>query len=155
MYAGESLQTPPLPYKIVGVEQEQLYTIRQAARSLKVSPHTIRYWVRTKRLAPVARKGRGVRSAHLFRRTDVVSASTKGQLEDLKREEGVKNLITVTEMGTYLGISRTAAYAIVTRYKPTKYWIPSHSQYYIDGEEVYILLQDSPYYRAIIETRRL
>lgn len=93
--------------------------------------------------------------AYLYRRTDVLAASTKYRFEDLKNREGKKNLMPVTKLSEILGISRTAAYGVITRYKPTKYYVGIGAQYYVDGEELYQLLQDSPYYSYLIEARRL
>ena len=126
---------------------------KQAARLLSVSPYTVQYWVNTGRLAPTVRGRRG--RSHLFRRTDVVAASSRHRAEDLKFREGKKNFLTVPKVASLLGISRTAAYGIVTRYKPTKYHIGSGRQYFIDGEELYTLLMESPYYEALMESRRV
>lgn len=133
---------------------EELITKWQAARLVSVSEHTITYWIRTGRLAPAKRSGEPGRP-YLFKRIDVVAASTKYRLEDLKNREGDRNLIPVTKISELLGVSRTAAYGIVTRYKPTKYYAGAGTQYYIDGEELYQKLQDSPYYSYLIEARRL
>lgn len=126
---------------------------KQAARLLSVSPQTVQYWVNTGRLAPTVRGRRG--RSHLFRRTDAIAASSKYRIKDLKSREGEKNFLTVPKVASLLGISRTAAYGIVTRYKPTKYHVGSGRQYFIDGEELYHLLQESPYYSLLMELRRV
>lgn len=132
-------------------ESGELLTNYEAARLVSVSVHTIRYWVKTGRLAAVAR---GAKNQSFFRRTDVLAASTRYRSQEMKKNEGDKNLITVNSVGAALGISRTAAYSLVTRLKPTKYHIGFGREYYVDGEEIYQLLSDNPYYKMLMAKKR-
>lgn len=126
---------------------EDLLTINEAARLVHVSPETIRYWIKTKRLAtePIrisARSGRPY--GKLVRRQDLLSASPRNRAQEMKSSHP-GNLLTVNEISSRLGTTKELAYILVNRLELEKHYIDG-CQYMVDGEELWQLLREDPNY---------
>jgi hypothetical protein len=126
---------------------DDLLTIDEAARLAHVSTETIKYWIKTKRLAtePMrisARSGRPF--GRLVRRRDLLSAAPKSRAEQLKRSHP-GNLLTVGEIGSILKIRRDVAYILVNRFDLEKHYIDG-CQYMVDGEQLWQKLREDSIY---------
>lgn len=126
---------------------DDLLTIEQAARIAHVSKETIRYWIKTKRLATVpirisARSGRPY--GQLVPRSALMTASPTGKLDQLQQSHPGK-LLTVNEISRRLGVSRTIAYQLVRKFNLEKHYIDG-CQYVVDGDHLWNLLQEDPYH---------
>ena len=117
---------------------DDLLTFDEAARLAYVSTETIRYWVKTKRLAtePIrisARSGRPY--GKLVRRRDLLSAAPRSRAQQMK-DEHPGNLLTVGEIRSTLQITQDLAYILVNRFEMEKHYIDGW-QYMVDGEELW------------------
>lgn len=126
---------------------DELLTIDEAARLAQVSAETIKYWIKTKRLATEparisARSGRPL--GKLVRRRDVLSASPKSRAEQMKSSHP-GNLLTVGEIRSILKIRFELAYILVNRFELEKHYIDGW-QYMVDGEELWQKLREDSIY---------
>jgi hypothetical protein len=126
---------------------DDLLTIDEAARLAHVSIETIKYWIKTKRLAtePMrisARSGRPF--GRLVRRRDLLSAAPKSRAEQLKSSHP-GNLLTVCEIGSTLKIRRDLAYILVNRFDLEKHYIDG-CQYMVDGEQLWQRMREDSVY---------
>jgi len=127
---------------------DELLTIDEAARLAHVSRETIRYWIKTKRLASVpirisARSGRPY--GKLVRSSDVLSSEPRTKSLKL-RDEHPGNLLTVNEISSRLKINRGLAYNLVKRFELEKIMIDGCS-YMVDGNKLWeFLREDSTYW---------
>lgn len=127
---------------------DDLLTIDEAARLAHVSPVTIRYWIKTKRLAPVpiriaARSGKPY--GMLVPRSQLVKANPSQRMTDLKSSHP-GNLLTAREIQDKLQLPKiTTAYKIINRFDLEKHYIDG-CQYMVDGEELWQQLREDPTY---------
>jgi hypothetical protein len=126
---------------------DELLTIDESARLAHVSTETIRYWIKTKRLAtePIrisARSGRPY--GKLVRRRDLLSAAPRSKAEQLKSSHP-GNLLTVGEIRSTLKIRRELAYILVNRFDLEKHYIDG-CQYMVDGEQLWQRMREDPTY---------
>ena len=126
---------------------DDLLTIDEAARLAHVSRETIRYWIKTQRLAsqPMwisARSGRPY--GKLVRRRDLLSAAPRSRAQQMK-DEHPGNLLTVGEIRSRLGITRELAYILVNRFEMEKHYIDG-CQYMVDGEELWQRMREDSIY---------
>jgi hypothetical protein len=126
---------------------DELLTIDEAARLAHVSTETIKYWIKTKRLAtePIrisARSGRPY--GKLVRRRDLLSAAPRTRAQQLKSSHP-GNLLTVGEIRSTLKIRRELAYILVNRFDLEKHYIDG-CQYMVDGEQLWQKLREDSVY---------
>jgi len=126
---------------------DELLTIDESARLAHVSTETIRYWIKTKRLAtePIrisARSGRPY--GKLVRRRDLLSAAPRSKAEQLKSSHP-GNLLTVGEIRSTLKIRRELAYILVNRFDLEKHYIDG-CKYMVDGEQLWQRMREDPTY---------
>jgi hypothetical protein len=126
---------------------DDLLTIDEAARLAHVSTETIKYWIKTKRLAtePIrisARSGRPY--GKLVRRRDLLSAAPRTRAQQLKSSHP-GNLLTVGEIRSTLKIRRELAYILVNRFDLEKHYIDG-CQYMVDGEQLWQKLREDSVY---------
>lgn len=130
---------------------ELLLTYDEAARIAHVSPETIRYWVKTGRLArkyshTSARSGRpyGRRVSH----SELVAALPANREKQMKDDHPGK-LLTVREVAAALKISKHLAYILIRRYELEKFRIDGWT-FMVDGEELHRYLEDDPTYYYLL-----
>jgi hypothetical protein len=126
---------------------DELLTIDEAARLAHVSTETIKYWIKTKRLAtePIrisARSGRPY--GKLVRRRDLLSAAPRTRAQQLKSSHP-GNLLTVGEIRSTLKIRRELAYILVNRFDLEKHYIDG-CQYMVDGEQLWQRMREDSVY---------
>jgi ribosomal protein S25 len=126
---------------------DELLTIDEAARLAHVTRETIRYWLKTKRLAstPIRTSARsGKPYGKLVRRTDVLAASPTTKIRMLKESHAGK-LLTVSEICSALDINPSVAYVLIRRFNLDKVYIDGWS-YMVDGEQLWHHLQSDQTY---------
>jgi hypothetical protein len=126
---------------------DELLTIDEAARLAHVSTETIKYWIKTKRLAtePIRTSARSGRPyGKLVRRRDLLSAAPRTKADQMKSSHP-GNLLTVGEVRSTLRIRRELAYILVNRFELEKHYIDG-CQYMVDGEELWGKMREDPIY---------
>jgi hypothetical protein len=126
---------------------DDLLTVPEAARLAHVSTETIRYWIKTKRLAPVpiriaARSGKPY--GMLVPRSQLAKANPAERMTQLKSSHP-GNLLTVGDIQSKLQISKDLSYKLVKRFALEKHYIDG-CQYMVDGEQLWHLLREDPIY---------
>lgn len=126
---------------------DDLLTIDEAARLAHVSPETIRYWIKTERLAPVpirisARSGKPY--GKRIPRSQLAAANPVERIAHMKGSHS-GNLLTVQEIQSALQVPSDLAYRLVKYFKLEKHYIDG-CQYMVDGEELWQLMREDPIY---------
>tara|TARA_B110000503_G_scaffold14157_1_gene19320 strand:- start:6287 stop:6706 length:420 start_codon:yes stop_codon:yes gene_type:complete len=127
-----------------------LLTLSEAARVAYVSRETIRYWIKTGRLAvtkgpPSARSGRPYNT--FVTRADLLKASPNWRDRELRASNG--HLMTVAELADTLDMNLYSTYKLIARYQLEKIYITGNS-YLIDGSQVAEGMSDDPTYYHLL-----
>ena len=133
---------------------ETFYEISEAARIAQVSPETIRYWIKTKRILTVPKrisKRSNKPYGQLVPRTQLLDAMPDERIKRYKTQhEG--NLLTIQETSRTLGVTRALVYKLIRRYELEKIQVDGWT-FLIDGEELFDKMQDDPQYVYLLRRR--
>lgn len=133
----------------------ELLTFQEAARRAQVSIETIRYWIKTKRLATVPGP-LSVRSGKPWgKRIEsdaLLAAAPKTRTAQLKSSHP-GNLLTVREIRTALQVNLHLAYKLVKRYSLEKTYV-DRCTYLVDGEKLADAMEDDLAYVHLLRQRR-
>ena len=128
-------------------------SLTEAARLAQVSRETIKYWVKTGRLAVVHREGplkRG-RPGRQVLRQDVIAATHANREAQLKKSHP-GNLLTIRDICRILKIQPALTWKLINRFSLEKTYIDGWS-YMVDGEVLYEKLQEDPTYWYLLLKR--
>ena len=127
------------------------YEIEEAARIAQVSPETIRYWIKTKRIATVpkrisARSGKPY--GQLVPRDELLNAMPDEKIRRMKESHPGK-LLTIREISAALRCSRALVYKLTRRYNLTRYQVDGWN-FLVDGHELWDAMEDDPLYCSLL-----
>lgn len=134
---------------------ETFYEIPEAARIAHVSPETIRYWIKTKRIATVpkrisARSGRPY--GQLIPRTQLLDAMPDERIRKMKESHPGK-LLTIREIAALLRCNRDLVYSLLRRYNLQRYKVDGWN-FLVDGHELADAMEDDPLYAPLLRASR-
>lgn len=130
---------------------ETFYEIAEAARIAHVSPETIRYWIKTKRIQTVPKRisaRTGKPYGQLVPRGQLLSAMPDERIRILKKQHPGK-LFTIREIAAALEISLGLAYKLTRRYELERIRIDGWN-FLVDGEQMWDKMQDDPTYYHLL-----
>lgn len=144
-----------LPADIFGfriTDMNELLTFHEAARLAKVSPETIKYWVKTGRIKGevVGRSKKGTRTYKRVRRQDLLDSLTDKKLQRLE-EELQTRLLSVKQVEREFGVTKNTAYAIQRKLKVKKYQIHNDRNFFMDYHELVEKMAADDYYQYFLE----
>jgi transposase-like protein len=126
---------------------ETFYELAEAARIAQVSPETIRYWIKTKRIQTVPKRvaeRSGKPYGQLVPRSQLLSAMPDERIRVLKNSHPGK-LLTVREISRALQVKKTLVYILLRRYNLQRYQVDGWN-FLVDGEELWGQMEDDPIY---------
>lgn len=134
---------------------ETFYEIEEAARIAQVSPETIRYWIKTKRIDTVpkrisARSGKPY--GQLVPRLQLLDAMPDEKIRRMKDSHPGK-LLTIREISAALRCKRDLVYKLTRRYNLTRYQVDGWN-FLVDGHELWDAMEDDPLYFRLLQNTR-
>lgn len=116
---------------------DETLTIKEAASTVSVSTETIRYWMKTGRLAYKL-----VENRTRVTRTDLLAACPVWRTRELQKAH-TGNLLTVSSVSGMLRVHPSTIYLLVRKYGLEKIYVDKWA-YLIDGDKLWDSLQDDP-----------